>query len=120
MGDRLAGFARDDEAATALPYGLLAFGLLVSLILALVNGEELTDPVFTVSDASGCSNFFCDIFDTGAVIVNGVWAFVQILFATLTFDVPGAPWWIRVPIATYLIFGIGYVILNLVFDAIPG
>jgi len=34
-------------------------------------------------------------------VLSAIWGVVEFVFSLVTFNVPGAPFWIRVPIATY-------------------
>jgi hypothetical protein len=52
--------------------------------------------------------------DVLASIINSVWGVVTMLVGALTFNVPGAPLWIRLPIAVTIVGSLTWSIATLV------
>ncbi len=76
------------------PIPVLAIIALTLMFEALLFGDELAEqalPEFEQPDG---------ILDALIGIVESVWGMVVFLANLLTFNIPGAPFWVRIPLAT--------------------
>lgn len=83
-----------------------ALSLLVVIILTLtfeglLFGEELAERSFPSFEEPSSSGFFA-VLEALLSIVKVIWGTVVFLFNLITFNVPGAPWWVRLPAAGVL------------------
>lgn len=91
------------------PLPFVAVALISIILTAAVAGEEITEEAFEdfTEDEFGGIDILGDIID-------GLIGFAQFIFSFLTFDIPGAPAVIRVPISTIVIGGLGWSVAGLV------
>ena len=81
----------------ANPLTFLAVIALTSTVVAMIGGEELAQESFPEFDEPDSGGFWGSL-DALVSVVQGIWGVVVYLFNLLTFNIGGAPWWIRVPV----------------------
>lgn len=92
--------------------------LVMTVVLVLqgaIFGAQLAEesfPEFEQPDSGG--GFFGGALDILGAIISAIWGVVTFVFNLVTFNVPGAPWFIRVPVATYFGGTIVWTIASLV------
>lgn len=103
-----------------LPVLPLLFVIIGSLVFeGLVYGAEIAEETFAEfaepedRDCSGFLDGVACVFGFVIDVFQAIFAAVVFLFRLITFDVPDAPWWIRVPIATVLGGGLILVVVQI-------
>lgn len=91
--------------ALANPVPILAIITIVLTFEGLLFGEELAQYSFPEFNEPESGGFF-GILDALLAIVQAVWGAVVFFLNLLTFNVPGAPWYVRLPIGAILSGGL--------------
>lgn len=92
---------------------VLSVVILTLTFEGLLFGEALAQqsfPTFTEPSSGG----FFGVLDALLAIVQAVWGAVLFFFNLVTFNVPGAPWWIRLPVGGLLGGGLVWSVATLV------
>lgn len=63
----------------------------------LIFGAEIAERSFPAFDQPQSGGFFA-VLDALLAIVQTIWGAVVFFFNLLTFNIPGAPFWVRVPV----------------------
>lgn len=102
-----------------IPILPLLFVIVATLAFeGLVYGEEIAADTFSEFDEPedrDCSGFLDGVACVFTFIVDlfqAIFAAVIFLFRLIIFDVPDAPWWIRLPVATVLGGGIVLIVVQ--------
>ena len=97
----------------ASPMPILAIVILVLVFEGLLFGEEIAEqalPTFNQPQSGG----FWGALDALISVVQAVWGSVLFFLSLLTFNVPGAPWFVRVPIGALLGGGLIYSVVTII------
>lgn len=89
---------------------MIAIVVLTLVFEGAVISSQAQEPVFADLSSKDCSGFF----DAFECVVEVVFDVVIFLFDLITFNIDGAPWWIRVPLAFILGGGIIWAVASLV------
>lgn len=81
----------------ANPVPVLAVIIIVLVFEAMIGGEELVQESFPDFDEGSFGGI-----DILGDIITGIFGTVAYIFNLITFNVGGAPWFIRVPVGTVL------------------
>lgn len=84
--------------ASPVPHLLVMTVVLV--FQGVLFGSEIAEESFPEFEEPSSGGFFGAL-EALLAVVQAVWGVVVFVFNLVTFNVPGAPWFIRVPIATY-------------------
>lgn len=76
---------------------VLAIVLLTVTFEGMIFGQELAERSFPTYEEPQSSGFF-GVLDALLAIVKVIWGAVVFFFNLITFNVPGAPWWVRLPV----------------------
>jgi hypothetical protein len=90
----------------AIPLGLLAFAAILITYTGLVVSEEEDAPVV---DCDGLED-----------ILSCPGSILLLIGQILTFNIDGAPWWVRLPMALMMTVPFGYILLAIIFEGVPG
>lgn len=98
------------------PVVLLAFSVVMMTFVAMVEQQPLTEAdTGTFGSSSGLSSDCSGILS----ILSCIGDFFHLIFNVMTFNIPGAPWWIRVPFGILMIGPWIFVIIVLIVAVIP-
>lgn len=95
------------------PVGVLMTVIVTLTFTGLAFGEEIAQdsfPEFEEPEGGG----FWGVLDALTAIVQAIWGAVVFFFNLITFNIPGAPWWIRVPVGTALTGSLGWSLASLI------
>lgn len=95
------------------PVALLAVILLTLTFEGLLFGEEIAERAFPSFEQPTSGGFFGAL-EAILAIVQAVWGGVVFFFELITFDIPGVPWYIRVPVGGILSGGLIYSIILII------
>ena len=84
------------------PIPILVIAIITYSGMGLMYGSEIAERSFPSFEEPESSGFFGAIEGAGAAIQQ-VWGVVVFVFNFITFNVPGAEWWVRAPLT--VIFG---------------
>lgn len=79
------------------PIAVLSIITLVLVFEGLLFGEEVAAYSFPTFEEPQSGGFF-GVLEALLAIVQAIWGTVVFLFNLLTFNIPGAPWYVRVPV----------------------
>lgn len=80
-----------------VPLSLIGLSL---AFMGLLYGSELAQDAFPTFEQPS-SGGWIGALDALLAVVQGVWGVIVWLGRAITFDVPGAPWYIRLAVGTY-------------------
>lgn len=95
------------------PLPILLIIIMTLTFQGLLFGAEIADRVFPTFREPTSGGFF-GVLDAIIAVVQAVWGVVLFFFSLLFFDVPGAPWWVRVPVGAALTGGLIWSIATLI------
>lgn len=95
------------------PLVILAIIALTLVFEGLLFGSEIEDFQLPQFEEPKSGGFFA-VLDALLSIVQVIWGVVLFFFNLVTFNVPGAPWYIRVPVGTMLTGGLVWSIATLI------
>lgn len=95
------------------PMVVLSVIVLTLVFEGLLFGEELAEASFPSFEQPEGGGFF-DVLDAVLAIVQAIWGTVVFVFNLVSFNVPGAPWFVRAPIGFILGGGLVWSIATLV------
>lgn len=77
------------------PALVLAIVLSTMVFMTLLFGEEIAEKSFPTFEQPSSGGFFGAL-DAILAILQGIWGVIVFFFNLLTFNIPGAPWYVRV------------------------
>lgn len=80
---------------------VLAIVMITITFEGLLFGSEIAARSFPSFDQPTSGGFFGAL-DAILAVLQAVWGAIVFFFNLLTFNIPGAPWWIRIPIGSIL------------------
>ena len=90
-----------------MPIKILAVIIMTLTFEGLLFGEQIAERSFPTLDEPTTTGFWGAL-DALIAVVRAIWGAVVFFFNLLTFNVPGAPWWIRLPVGSVLGGGLLY------------
>lgn len=97
----------------ASPVPILAIIILTLTFEGLLFGSEIADRSFPSYEEPQSGGFWGAL-DAVVAVVQVIWGAVVFFFNLITFNVPGAPWYIRVPIGAMLGGGLVWSLATLI------
>lgn len=95
------------------PVAILSIITLVLVFEGLLFGQQIAAYSFPSFEEPQSEGFFA-VLDSLLAIVKTIWGTVVFVFNLLTFNIPGAPWFIRIPVAGIMGGGLIWAITELV------
>ena len=95
------------------PVPIIAVIMITLTFEGLLFGSELAERSFPSFDQP-ISGGFWGVLDAIIAVVQVIWGVVVFIFNLVTINVPGAPWWIRLPVAGVLGGGLIWAISELI------
>jgi hypothetical protein len=95
------------------PLPILIIIIMTLTFQGLLFGQEIAERTFTGFQEPTGGGFFGAL-EALLAVVQAVWGAILFFLNLLFFNVPGAPWWIRLPIGTALTGGLIWSIATLV------
>jgi hypothetical protein len=92
---------------------ILAIILVTLTFEGLLFGAEIAEQSFPSFDEPTSTGFF-GVLDALLAIVKAIWGAVVFFFNLLTFNLPGAPWYVRLPVGGLMFGGLVWSIASLV------
>lgn len=86
----------------ASPVKVLVVAVIVLAFEAMLFGAQLAEQSFPEFEQPDSGGFF-GVIEGLLAVVDVIWGVVVFIFNLITFNVGGAPWWIRLPVGT--VFG---------------
>ena len=83
------------------PIMTLAIILTVLAFEGLIFGQSIAERSFPTFEEPTSTGFW-GAFEAALAFVKAVWGVVVFLFNLITVNVPGSPWWIRLPVGGIL------------------
>lgn len=96
----------------ASPVAILCILAIYGVFFFLIQDAEATgtEDLDTASDVDQPGG----VLDIIKEVIDAVWGFVEKLLGALTFNVDGAPIWVRTPVATMIIGSLSWSIVSLI------